>query len=71
MVMDDQKKQQNDMNELDAKMKSRVAQLLTEHDRALRAAEEYYSQLQRNVMEDHLRLKVRAGRTGAARTFTS
>lgn len=58
------KQRQAQVQKLDEQMRSRIASLKEEHDGALRGAEEYYSAVQRKLLEDQRLLKVR--RSGAS-----
>ncbi|XP_023259221.1 growth arrest-specific protein 8 [Seriola lalandi dorsalis] len=51
------KKRRAEVNELEDRMKSRVATLMADHDRALRGAEEYYSAVQTKLLTDQRALK--------------
>lgn len=54
------KKRQAEMEKLDEQMKSRIGNLKEEQGRAQREAEEYYSGVQRKLLEDQKLLKVTA-----------
>lgn len=54
------KKRQAEVEKLDEQMKSRIGSLKEEQERAQREAEEYYSGVQRKLLEDQKLLKVRA-----------
>lgn len=60
MVLEAEGKQrQAQIQKLDQQMRSRIVSLKEEHDGALRGAEEYYSVVQRKLLEDQKLLKVR------------
>ncbi|KAI3353601.1 hypothetical protein L3Q82_020119 [Scortum barcoo] len=57
MIEAEGKKRRAEIDELEDKMKSRVATLVEDHDRALRGAEEYYSAIQSKLLVDQTVLK--------------
>lgn len=57
------KQRQAELQKLDEQMRSRLVSLKEEHEGALRGAEEYYSAVQRKLLEDQRLLKVRRSNT--------
>lgn len=53
------KKQKAEINEFEDRMKSRVVTLVEKHDKALRSAEQEYSQIQGHLLFQRNVLKVR------------
>lgn len=57
------KQRQVQIQKLDEQMRSRIVSLKEEHDGTLRGAEEYYSAVQRKLLEDQRLLRVRCSHT--------
>lgn len=53
------KQRQAQIQKLDEQMRSRMVSLKEEHEGALRGAQEYYSAVQRKLLEEQRLLKVR------------
>lgn len=57
------KQRQAQIQKLDEQMRSRIVRLKEEHDGALRGAQEYYSAVERKLLEEQKLLKVRNSHT--------
>jgi len=52
------KRQLAEVGDIEERARSRVAALVEDHDRALRRAEDYYSTVQKKMLQDQNTLKV-------------
>lgn len=59
VMEEEERKQRAEINKLEQRMASHITTLVEEHAKALTGAEEYYSAVQRKLLEDKKMLKVR------------